>query len=247
MVSKSLNLLFHPNVGLALSLIFLAPIACIAMIALFFTLTVDLNKFAAFLLLTYSGWLISSELMPRVSGMLLRGLATILVPIMLGLAGTSVSAYSESLEGVWSWFGGPINFISCAVALVTFNAALAFFRQEREDQMQMIEAREITANSLDILIGLAKRGQTIAYGELLEQLGIKTNQFPGQYLHPYLALLTGYCIGVGVPPLTVLVVRKDGQIGDGFMKFFPNVAETRKAVDGHDWKNSPPPPFPRQP
>ena len=245
MISKSVHLLFHSNVGLVLSLIFVALIACIAIIALIFTLTVDLNKFAAFLVLTYAGWLISGELMPRVSGMLLRGLATVLVPFMLGLAGTSVSAYSESLEGVWSWFGGPVNFISFAVALFTFKATLAFFRQKREDQM--IEAREITANSLDILIGLAKRGQTITYGELLEQLSIETNQFPGHYPHPYLALLAGYCIGAGVPPLTVLVVRKDGQVGGGFKKFFPKVAETRKAVDGHDCKNSPPPPFPRQP
>ena len=95
--------------------------------------------------------------------------------------------------------------------------------------------RENAANALDLLIGLAKRGETITYGELLDQLGVKTNQFPGQYLHPHLDLLTGYCIGVGVPPATVLVVRKDGRVG------------ARKAVDCHDWEYSPPPPFPRQP
>ncbi len=109
------------------------------------------------------------------------------------------------------------------------------------------DIREIAANALDLLIGLAKRAETITYGELLQQLGVKTKQFPGQYLHPHLDLLTGYCIGVGVPPVTVLVVRKDGKIGEGFKKLFPDVAAARKAVDCHDWENSPPPPFPRQP
>ena len=117
----------------------------------------------------------------------------------------------------------------------------------------MENLREIIANAIHILTELARRGETITYGDLLEQLGINRRRRPaGQVAAPYLNLVAVYCIAVGVPPLTVLVVNgpvspNPGQPGDGFLIWFHDVNKARELVEGHDWENSPPPPFPIQP
>ena len=113
--------------------------------------------------------------------------------------------------------------------------------------------REIVANALNILTELARRGETITYGDLLQQLGINRRRRPaGQVAAPYLNLVVVYCIAVGVPPLSVLVVNgpnspNAGQPGEGFFVWFPDADEARALVAGHDWENFPPPPFPIQP
>ena len=103
---------------------------------------------------------------------------------------------------------------------------------------------------LDILIELARhgRGETITYGDLVKQLGIRTRDpYAGRVIALHLNRVAFYCLGAGVPPLTVLVVdKKTGKPSGAFKALFPDVDAAKMAVDCHDWENSPPPPFPRQ-
>ena len=113
------------------------------------------------------------------------------------------------------------------------------------------QARDTAADILDFLIDLARRnGQTghdtITYGTLQRQFSIEPHRPTRDAVGPYLDLLTGYCIGMGVPPLTVLAVRESGEPGGGFPRWFPDVDAAGDEVRGHDWENCPPPPFPRQ-
>ncbi len=111
---------------------------------------------------------------------------------------------------------------------------------------------EIIADALIILIELALYGggKTINHGDFLDQLGINWRDRPvGQVVARYLDLVTAYCTGAGLLPLTVLVVGgprsgNSGQPGAGFYVWFSDVDAARRAVEFYDWENSPPP-FPR--
>ena len=82
---------------------------------------------------------------------------------------------------------------------------------------------EIIANALNILTEQALHGEPITYGNLLDRLGIERKGRPaGQVATPYLNLVAVYCMGAGVPPLTVMVVngprsKNPGQPGNGFL------------------------------
>ena len=114
----------------------------------------------------------------------------------------------------------------------------------------MESRRELIAKTLDILTDLAQRHETISYGDLLNRLGITGERRPiGQIAARYLDPVAVYCIAVGVPPLTVLVVNgpkssKPGQPGSGFFVWFDNAKAARELVENHDWDSFPPPPFP---
>ena len=114
----------------------------------------------------------------------------------------------------------------------------------------MENRRETIAKALEILTELARRHETITYGELVKRLRVTGNRRPiGQVAARYLDPVAVYCIAVGVPPLTVLVVNgpkspNPGQPGNGFFAWFDDAKAARKLVDNHDWDNFPPPPFP---
>ncbi|MCY4364754.1 MAG: hypothetical protein OXE17_00780 [Chloroflexi bacterium] len=114
----------------------------------------------------------------------------------------------------------------------------------------MESRRELIAKTLDILTDLAQRHETISYGDLLNRLGITGERRPiGQIAARYLDPVAVYCIAVGVPPLTVLVVNgpkssKPGQPGSGFFVWFDDAKAARELVENHDWDSFPPPPFP---
>lgn len=112
--------------------------------------------------------------------------------------------------------------------------------------------RQIIANTLVILTQVAQQGETITYGELLRQLGINLGRRrAGQVAAPYLDRVTVFCIALGLPPLSVLVVngprsQNAGQPGPGFFTWFFDADAARELVARHDWQTFPPPPFPIQ-
>ena len=137
-----------------------------------------------------------------------------------------------------------------------FNNPAHWFALRRNTSMEgdLVNMSEIIANTLNILKEQAQHGEPITYGGLLGRLGIDLKGRPaGQVATPpYLNLVAVYCMGAGVPPLTVLVVngprsKNPGQPGDGFYTWFPDANAARQAVDRHNWENSPLPPFPRYP
>ena len=83
----------------------------------------------------------------------------------------------------------------------------------------------------------------ISYGDLVEELIGERRSHPDQILRPILDFLTGYCIGTGAPPLTVLVVNgTTREPGPGFMDLVPDIAAAIRDVPGHSWPDHPPPP-----
>ena len=95
----------------------------------------------------------------------------------------------------------------------------------------------------EILADRAPRNANISYGDLLYELIGERRQFPDQILRPILDFLAGYCIGTGAPPLTVLVVNGTTRLpGPGFMELVPDLAAAIRDVQGHPWRDHPPPP-----
>ena len=145
MLRTWLDIFFHPDVGLILTIILAGCLVCIAILALIFAVTIDLNKLAVFIFITSTGWTISGEIMPRVNGRLKRGLVTVCAPITLGLAGTTSDPFAESALQL---VGGPFNFICGMILLLTINAVLILFRQRQEDAKSISNLRQIPANTL---------------------------------------------------------------------------------------------------
>ena len=95
----------------------------------------------------------------------------------------------------------------------------------------------------EILADRAHRNSDISYGDLIYELIGRRQQHPDQILRPILDFLTGYCIGTGAPPLTVLVVNgTTREPGPGFMDLVPDMALAIREVRGHPWHDHPPPP-----
>ncbi len=96
----------------------------------------------------------------------------------------------------------------------------------------------------EILTDRATRNDPrISYGDLVEELIGECRPHPDQILRPILDFLTGYCIGTGAPPLTVLVVNGNTrEPGPGFMDLVPDIEAAVRDVPGHPWPNHPPPP-----
>ena len=104
--------------------------------------------------------------------------------------------------------------------------------------------RFFVGTTWEILADLAPQNNaTISYGDLLEELIGERQQHPDQILRPILDFLTGYCIGTGAPPLTVLIVNAGNrEPGPGFTELIPDIPAARREVQAYDWLNHPPPP-----
>ena len=103
--------------------------------------------------------------------------------------------------------------------------------------------RDFVGETWEILTNLVPREANISYGDLLEELIGERRTHPDQLLRPILDFLTGYCIGSGAPPLTVLVVNDREQMpGAGFAELVPGILAARRDVLNYDWRNHPLPP-----
>ena len=103
---------------------------------------------------------------------------------------------------------------------------------------------DFVGKTWDILIDKAYQHESIGYGALLKLVTGETKQYPGRHLRPILDFLTGYCVGLGAPPLTVIVVTKTTKRpSKGFEEVFPNIEAARKDVFSYNWQNHPPPTF----
>ena len=88
------------------------------------------------------------------------------------------------------------------------------------------------------LIGRAVNRQLVRYGDLAELMGYSDNR----PLSPILGHLMHYCSQYGLPPITVIVVNRDGSPGEGFTDV-PRVEfdRAREDVFAHEWFHMPPP------
>jgi hypothetical protein len=88
------------------------------------------------------------------------------------------------------------------------------------------------------LIGKAYNRQTIRYGELAKQLGYSDSR----PLSSILGHIMFYCQQNELPPLTIIVVSKDGTPGEGFTDADPNEFHRRREdVFNYEWYAIAPP------
>jgi len=92
-----------------------------------------------------------------------------------------------------------------------------------------------------VLVGCTDHQRILTYGQVAEMMGYKD----ARPLIPILYHIMFYCQENGLPPLTVLVVRKDGGApGDGLEidnGKYPTLDAARMAVFGEDWYSIIPP------
>lgn len=89
-----------------------------------------------------------------------------------------------------------------------------------------------------ILIKRAAEGKTITYGELGELLGVHHRAI--RYV---LGLIQDYCLSEKLPPLTILIVNKNGIPGTGFIAYdVDKLEEGETLVRSYNW-NAIPNPF----
>lgn len=82
-----------------------------------------------------------------------------------------------------------------------------------------------------ILVERAGLGTTITYGELGKAIGIHHRAV--RYV---LGVIQDYCLSEKLPPLTILVVNKDGVLGVGFIAWDVDDPDSgRKLVCGFNW------------
>jgi hypothetical protein len=88
------------------------------------------------------------------------------------------------------------------------------------------------------LIGKAFNRQTVRYGDLAKQLGYSDSR----PLSPILGQIMFFCQQNELPPLTILVVNKDGTPGEGFTDADPDeFHRCREDVFNYDWYGIVPP------
>lgn len=78
--------------------------------------------------------------------------------------------------------------------------------------MAVVNQVERAARAWPVLIAVAKKRDTITYGQLAKALGI--HHRPIRYV---LGILQSYCLSEELPPLTILVVNQSGEPGPGFI------------------------------
>jgi putative restriction endonuclease len=82
---------------------------------------------------------------------------------------------------------------------------------------------EYACKTWDILIEVAKNKDTITYGDLAKKLNIHHRP-----IRLILGLIQDYCMEESIVPLTILVVRKEGIPGTGFIAYDVNKFEDGK-------------------
>ncbi len=81
-----------------------------------------------------------------------------------------------------------------------------------------------------VLISAAHNRQVLTYEILGKMIGV-----PARGLARHLGHIMRYCERTGLPPLTVLAVKKDwGKPGEGFTTF-EDLHRDRERVFAHDW------------
>jgi putative restriction endonuclease len=89
------------------------------------------------------------------------------------------------------------------------------------------------AKAWPVLTSAAAARRTITYGELAKAIGIHHRP-----LRHVLGLVQGHCLDEGLPPLTILVVRRsgNGEPGDGFIAWDAALEDGRESVYLRDWE-----------
>ena len=94
-----------------------------------------------------------------------------------------------------------------------------------------------------ILYAGGDQNAKIHYGELMEAVGIVSNQRAGQYLARYLDLVSDYCARQNMPNLTALVVGQNNRPSQGFCRWGVSLDEALRAIREYDWVNNQHPPI----
>ena len=107
-------------------------------------------------------------------------------------------------------------------------------REAKPGEKAVIRAQQVW----QYLIGKAYNRQTIRYGDLAQRLGYEGPR----PLNPILGHIMFFCQQNELPPLTILVVSKDGTPGEGFTDTDPNDFHRRREdVFNYDWYGIVPP------
>lgn len=88
-------------------------------------------------------------------------------------------------------------------------------------------------NAWEILIKRAGEKIPITYKELAEQVGVHH-----RVCRYFLDYIQAYCMNEEMPPLTSIVVSKEGKVGKGFIAYdVNNIGEGQKKVYNFNWSN----------
>lgn len=82
---------------------------------------------------------------------------------------------------------------------------------------------------------LFNKGKTITYGELAELMGYESPQM-GKNLAQALGIVSTYCLYNDLPPLSCIVVKRNGDIGwEGMIPEKSSLENEQKRVWNTDW------------
>lgn len=106
---------------------------------------------------------------------------------------------------------------------------------------QSVTTPQQAARAWQVLVGCAVRRQTLHYNDLAEQIGLSRRM--GRLLGNCLDRVAAHCQRLGVPNLSVIVVRKGtGRPGAGqSMVSGKDLEPEREAVYRHKWHQIDPP------
>ncbi|SHG37742.1 HNH endonuclease [Ornithinibacillus halophilus] len=99
--------------------------------------------------------------------------------------------------------------------------------------MAEVNQEERAYGAWDILISRAINRKTITYKELGDALGVHHRA-----CRYFLGLIQDFCLNEKLPPLTILVVNRNGDIGQGFTAWdVNNIKEGLEKVYSYNWNN----------